>query len=77
LLAIVFTSIAGTWVNRRNQRVELGDGLVVGLGGVVGSLIGSRSALGIEGRTLSVAFGFLLLFVAARSLWRTLRVRAA
>jgi uncharacterized membrane protein YfcA len=77
LLAIVFTSAAGTWVNRRNQRVELMDGLTVGLGGVVGSLLGSRVALGIEGRTLSVAFGVLLLFVAGRSLWRTLRVQTA
>jgi len=77
LLAIVFTSVAGTWVNRRNERVELVDGLMVGLGGVAGSLLGSWIALGIEGRTLSVGFGFLLLFVAVRSLWRTLRVRAA
>ncbi len=74
LLAIVFTSIAGTVVNRRNERVQLGDGLLAGLGGVVGSLIGSRTALGIEGRTLSVGFGLLLLFVAVRSLYRTLRV---
>ena len=76
LLAIVFTAMSGTVVNRRNQRVQLGDGLFAGLGGVVGSLIGSRMALGIEGRTLSVGFGVLLLFVAARSLYRTLRVRA-
>ncbi|MFQ5524204.1 MAG: sulfite exporter TauE/SafE family protein [Acidimicrobiia bacterium] len=77
LLAIVFTSISGTVVNRRNERVQLGDGLLAGLGGVVGSLIGSRTALGIEGRTLSVGFGVLLLFVAVRSLYRTLRVRTA
>jgi uncharacterized membrane protein YfcA len=77
LLAIVFTSISGTVVNRRNERVDLGDGLVTGLGGVVGSLIGSRVALGIEGRALSITFGLLLLFVAVRSLWRTLQVRTA
>ena len=75
LLAIVFTAMSGTVVNRRNRRVQLGDGLFAGLGGVVGSLIGSRMALGIEGRTLSVGFGVLLLFVAVRSLYRTLRVR--
>jgi uncharacterized protein len=73
LLAIVFTAIAGTVVNRKNQRVRLGDGLLAGVGGVVGSLTGSRLALLIEGRALSVVFGILVLFVASRTLYRTLR----
>ncbi|MFZ0014829.1 MAG: sulfite exporter TauE/SafE family protein, partial [Acidimicrobiia bacterium] len=73
LVAIVFTAAAGTLVNLRNQRVRPKDGLVAGAGGVVGSLIGSRLALAMEGRTLSLIFGFLVLFVALRSLYRTLR----
>lgn len=73
LLAIVFTALAGTSVNVRNQRVRPKDGLSVGVGGVVGSLIGSRLALGVEARTLSLIFGFLVLFVALRSLYRTFR----
>jgi uncharacterized membrane protein YfcA len=73
LLAIVFTALAGTLVNLKNQRVRLKDGLVVGGGGVVGSLIGSQFALGVEGRTLSLVFGFLVLFVAIRIFYRTLR----
>jgi uncharacterized membrane protein YfcA len=60
-------------VNLKNQRVRLKDGLVVGVGGVVGSLIGSQFALGVEGRTLSLVFGFLVLFVAIRIFYRTLR----
>ena len=73
LVAIVFTAIAGTIVNLRNERVRPKDGLVVGAGGAVGSLLGSQIALGIDGRTLSLAFGLLVLFVAIRSLVRTLR----
>jgi uncharacterized membrane protein YfcA len=73
LLAIVFTATAGTLVNLRNKRVRLKDGLVVGAGGVAGSLAGSQLALGVEARTLSLIFGFLVLFVALRSLYRTLR----
>ncbi len=73
LMAIILTAAAGTLVNLRNERVRLGDGLVVGVGGVVGSLIGSRLALQVQGRTLSLVFGFLVLFVALRSLYRTLR----
>lgn len=75
LLAIVFTATAGTLVNLRNERVRPVDGVTAGAGGVVGSLIGSRLALGIEGRTLSLFFGFLVLFVALRSLYRVLRPR--
>lgn len=73
LVAIIFTAVAGSLVNLRNQRVRPVDGLLAGAGGVVGSLIGSRIALLIEGRILSVLFGFLVLYVAVRSLLRTLR----
>lgn len=73
LVAIVLTAIAGSVVNLRNRRVQFRDSLVIGVGGVFGSVVGVRLALGIEGRTLSIAFGFLVLFVAVRTLYRTLR----
>ena len=73
LAAIVLTAIAGSVVNVRNRRVRLVDAAVVGAGGVAGSIAGSRLALGIDGRTLSVVFGFLVLVVAARSLYQSLR----
>jgi uncharacterized membrane protein YfcA len=74
LLAIILTASAATVVNLRNQRVRLKDGLVVGIGGVVGSVVGSRLALRIDDRTLSLIFGFLVLFVALRTLYRAGRV---
>jgi uncharacterized membrane protein YfcA len=73
LLAIVLTAVAGSVVNLRNKRVRLNDSFIIGAGGVAGSLIGSRLALGIEGRTLSLLFGFLVLFVAIRTLYLSLR----
>ena len=73
LVAIVLTAIAGSVVNVRNRRVQLKDSMFIGGGGVVGTLIGSRLALGTDGRTLSVAFGFLALFVAVRSLYQTIK----
>lgn len=77
LLAIVFTAVAGSIVNLRNQRVRPLDGLLAGVGGVVGSLLGASAALLVEGRALSVAFGALVLFVALRSLYRALRTGSA
>ncbi len=73
LVAIVFTSVAGTIVNLRNKRVRLMDGLVAGGGGIVGSVVGSRAALLIEGRTLSIIFGVLLMFISLRTLYRAFR----
>ena len=73
LVAIFLTAIAGSVVNLRNRRVRLEDSMVIGAGGVVGTLIGTRLALGTDGRTLSVAFGFLVLFVAFRTLYQTIR----
>lgn len=77
LVAIVFTALAGTLVNVRNQRVRPMDGLVVGAGGVVGSLAGSQLALGVESRVLSLVFGLLVLFVSLRSLYRVYQTRPA
>lgn len=73
LVAIIFTSVAGSIVNFKNQRVRLMDGLVTGGGGIVGSLIGSQVALLIEGRTLSVVFGLLLMFISLRTLYQAYR----
>jgi uncharacterized membrane protein YfcA len=73
LVAIVLTAIAGSVVNVRNRRVQIKDSMFIGAGGVVGTVFGTRLALGTDGRTLSVAFGFLVLFVAFRSLYQTIR----
>ena len=73
LVAIIFTALAGTLVNLKNSRVRLVDGLVVGFGGAVGSLAGTRLALLTPSRTLSVVFGIVVLFVATRTVWRLYR----
>lgn len=70
LVAIVFTAIAATLVNRRNRRVRLSDGLTAGVGGIAGSVVGSVLALATPGRTLSLIFGFLVLFAAVRSIYQ-------
>jgi hypothetical protein len=69
LVAIVLTAIAGTVVNLRNRRVRLEDGLVIGLVGVVGSVVGAQIALQAEGSTLSLLFGLIVLFLALRTLF--------
>jgi uncharacterized membrane protein YfcA len=75
LVAIVLTSVSATAVNWRNRRLRVGDGLIAGIGGIFGSLVGTRVALATEGRTLSLIFGFLVLVVGLRSLYRIWRFR--
>lgn len=73
LVAIVLTAIAGTWANFRNGRVVPVDGLITGIGGVAGSLLGSRVALGADEDTLAFAFGVLILLVSLRTFYRVIR----
>lgn len=77
LVAIIFTAVAGTVVNMRNKRVRLEDGLVIGLAGVLGSIVGAQVALGVEGRTLSVVFGLLVIVLALRTLYQAIRAPTA
>jgi uncharacterized membrane protein YfcA len=72
LLAIILTATAGTMANYRNGRVVPRDGLLAGAGGAVGSLLGSRVALGVNEDTLSLAFGVLILIVALRTIFRVM-----
>lgn len=73
LVAITLTAIAGSVVNIRNGRVRLVDGLWIGGGGALGAIAGSRLALGIDGRRLSMVFGLFVLAVAFRSLYGAYR----
>ena len=70
LLAIILTSIAATIINRKNRRVRLREAVIVGAGGVVGAVLASVAALGVDGRVLSALFGVLAVLVAVRTLYQ-------
>lgn len=76
LLAIILTSIAATIINRKNRRVNLNDAVVVGTGGVVGSVFASQVALGVDGGILSALFGSFAVLVALRTLYRAFTTQA-
>lgn len=70
LLAIILTSIAATTINRKNRRVDLRDAVIVGMGGVAGSVFASQVALGVDGDLLSALFGGFAVLIAIRTLYR-------
>jgi uncharacterized protein len=75
LAAIVFTSAAATFVNMRNRRVLLRDGLFLGIGGAVGSVVGTRGALALTDRTLTAVFGVAVLLIALNTVRQAIRGR--
>lgn len=76
LLAILFTSVAGTVVNTRNKRVDLKVAVIMGLGGVAAAQLGKSAALAIDADLLQRLFGGLVLFSGARMAYRWWRARA-
>ena len=70
LFAIILTSAAATFINRKNRRVSLREAVLIGGVGAVGSVLASSFALGIDGQVLSAMFGVLAVVVAMRTLYR-------
>jgi uncharacterized membrane protein YfcA len=73
LLAILPTSIAGAWRQRRYGNVRWRASLVVGLAAVAGVEGGVQLAEALPEHVLRRLFGVLMLAVAAQLAWRTLR----
>jgi uncharacterized membrane protein YfcA len=66
LLVAVFGSGARAWGYWRTDQVIWRGVLLVALAGVVGALLGSSIAAGLEGPSLRKIFGFVLLVAATR-----------
>ena len=69
LMAIVFTAVAATRVNWSAGRVDVKEGLALGLGGAVSATIAASIALGLEAPILTRIFGAFALAVAIRMAW--------
>ena len=70
LLAILFTSVSGTWVNVRNRRGDLKAALLIGLAGLVAAQLGSQMALATDQALLRRLFGLLVLVSGVRMIVR-------
>lgn len=73
LLAIVFTSISGTVVNRRNEHVDVRNALMIGGLGALVAFGAARFANTVDADLLRQLFGGLILFSGARMLYQTLK----
>jgi hypothetical protein len=73
LLAILPTSIAGAWRQRRYGNVRWRPALVLGLAAVAGVEAGVQIAEALPEHVLRRLFGVLMLAVAIQLAWRALR----
>lgn len=68
LLVIIPSAILGSYTHHRNGRYALRDAAGLAVGGVLGALLGSVTALSLEEGLLRRLFALLILAVAARML---------
>lgn len=73
LLAIMFTSVAGTVVNRRNEHVDVKKALLIGGVGAIVAFAAARFANTVDADVLGRLFGGLILLSGARMLYQTLK----
>ncbi len=71
LLAILPTSLVGTWRQHRYGNVDLRAAAWIGAASIAGVEIGVAIAEALPGSVLRRAFGVLLIAVAAQIAWRT------
>lgn len=75
LLAILFTAVAGTRVNLKNNRVDLRQATIVGLGGIVFAQVGVWLALSMSGSLLTQVFGIFVTLAGVRMIISVARQR--
>ncbi len=70
LAVIIPVSISGALIHSRHGNVRAGVGVWLALGGIVGGLVGARTAVGLSPHVLRGAFGVLQLAVGMLMLFR-------
>jgi uncharacterized protein len=73
LLAIGFTALAGTRINRRNAHVDVKLALTIGAIGAAVAFGAARLANSLDGDLLSTLFGAFLILAGARMVVQTMR----
>ncbi len=68
LLVIIPAAAVGSFTHHRHKRLALRDAAALAIGGVLGALLGSITALSLDEELLRRFFAVLLLLIAARML---------
>lgn len=66
LVVIIPAALLGSWSNRRSGTLVLRDAAALAAGGILGALVGSLIALGLDDVLLRRGFAVLLVVIAGR-----------
>lgn len=66
LVVIIPAALVGSWTNHRSGTLVLRDAAALAVGGILGALVGSVSALGLDDVLLRRLFALLLMVTAVR-----------
>ncbi len=77
LLVIIPAALVGSWSHHRHGRFAMRDAAALALGGIVGAMIGSLTALSIEGEALRRVFALFLLVSGLRIVLTKTRVQSS
>lgn len=73
LFVMLFSTSAGTRIHIRHRRLNLGDSLLLGIGGAIISPLAGSLALALEPGTLTRLFGIMVVYTGGRMGWSSFR----
>lgn len=73
LVVIVPTTLVGAYMHSRAGRVDWRSAAILGTGGIIGGVLGARTALALDAPLLKRMFAVFLVVAAVRMLGKTRR----
>lgn len=71
VIQMVFSSVYGSYLNRKNKTLDVGMGLVIGAGGFIGALSSGFIVSKIDDKTLEIIFLTFAIFALSRLFFKT------
>jgi uncharacterized membrane protein YfcA len=73
LLIVIFTAISSTFAYYKQKRIDYKNGLYLIIGTIPGALIGSYLTIFFSSRELALLFGFFLIFISFRIIYKAFK----
>lgn len=71
VIQMVFSSVYGSYLNRKNKTLDVPMGLVIGIGGFIGALSSGFIVSNIDDKTLEIIFLTFAIFALSRLFFKT------
>lgn len=62
IMQMIFSSVYGTYINYKNNNLELNDGLYIGIGGLIGASFSGLLVDSVDSRVLEIIFSVFIIY---------------